>query len=87
MLGGGGDGAGSALVEEAEELLDPLTVERNVAWWDANVDATDERERRRAETELAYSNALADTELFAAVGSARTARTGSSAAGSTSCTT
>jgi peptidyl-dipeptidase A len=72
---GGGEGAGSAgaaaLVEHAEELLAPLTLARNAAWWDANVEATEENERRRAETELAYSNALADPELFASIEATR----------------
>jgi peptidyl-dipeptidase A len=53
-----------ALVEEADARLGPLDRERNVAWWDANVDATDETEGRRAETELEWSNVLADRELF-----------------------
>ena len=37
---------------------------RNVAWWDANVEATDETEHRRAATELEWSNLLADRGLF-----------------------
>ena len=60
-----------ALVAAAEERLEPLTLARNTAWWDVNVDATDENERRRAETELAYSDALADAELFAELERAR----------------
>lgn len=76
MVGGGGgkalgSAAVAALVQGAEETLAPLAVERNVAWWDANVDASDENERRRADRELAYSNALADNELFDAVRAAR----------------
>jgi peptidyl-dipeptidase A len=59
------------LVATAEERLRPLTLDRNTAWWDSNVDATDENERRRAETELAYSDALADKELFAELERAR----------------
>ncbi len=79
MLGGGDDDAlgsadATALVEAAEETLAPLTAARNVAWWDANVDATEANERRRAETELAYSNALSDPELFGAVQAVRGAR-------------
>ena len=53
-----------SLVEEAEALLDPVARARNVAWWDANVEATDETEHRRAATELEWSNLLADRELF-----------------------
>ncbi len=60
-----------SLVRSAEETLEPLTLARNVSWWDSNVDATDENSRRRAEAELAFSDALADRELFAAIESAR----------------
>lgn len=73
--GGGGEGFGSAdavaLAESAEQAIGPLAFARNVAWWDSNVEATEENERRRAETELAYSNSLADRDLFGAVQSAR----------------
>jgi peptidyl-dipeptidase A len=75
MLGGGGGdphvSRGAALAETAEEALAPLSLAANVAWWNANVDANEETERRRAETELEYSNALADRELFGAVEAAR----------------
>ena len=60
-----------SLVGGAEERLRPLTLARNVAWWDANVDATEKNERRRAETALAFSDALADRELFAELEAAR----------------
>jgi len=60
-----------SLVGAAEERLEPLEHARNVAWWDANVEATDENERRRAEAELAYSDVLADRELFEAVEAAQ----------------
>ncbi|MEX2048595.1 MAG: hypothetical protein WEB90_03365, partial [Gemmatimonadota bacterium] len=60
-----------ALVDAAEERLQPLTLARNVAWWDINVEASGENERRRAETELAYSDALADRELYRDVEAAR----------------
>jgi hypothetical protein len=62
------------LVAAAEERLEPLTLARNTAWWDMNVEASEENAKRRAETELAYSDALADRELFAEVGRARGAR-------------
>lgn len=80
MRGDGGGGepgstGAAALADGAEETIGPLSLERNVAWWDANVDANDATERRRAETELAYSNALADPELFDAVQAARAAET------------
>jgi peptidyl-dipeptidase A len=61
------------LVVAAEERLEPLTIARNSAWWDVNVEASEENAKRRAETELAYSDALADRELFAEVGRARAA--------------
>ena len=66
-----------SLVRSAEETLVPLTLARNVSWWDSNVDATDENSRRRAEAELAFSDALADRELFAAIESARANGAGS----------
>ena len=53
-----------SLVEEAQAMLAPLDRSRNVAWWDANVEATDESERRRADAELEWSNTLAERELF-----------------------
>jgi peptidyl-dipeptidase A len=59
------------LVAAVEERLQPLTLARNTAWWDVNVEATEENAKRRAETELAYSDALADRELFAEVERAR----------------
>ena len=59
------------LVAAAEERLRPLTLARNTAWWSVNVEASDENEKRRAETELAYSDVLADRELYAEVGRAR----------------
>jgi peptidyl-dipeptidase A len=61
----------SDLVDAAVERLRPLTHARNLAWWNANVDATEENEKRRAEAELAFSDALADPELFARVDAAR----------------
>ncbi|MGH3135899.1 MAG: M2 family metallopeptidase [Gaiellaceae bacterium] len=63
----------SALIDSVEDALRPLTYARNVAWWDSQVDASDENEQRRAETELDYSDALADRETFAAVDRARSA--------------
>ena len=60
-----------SLVGAAEETLQPLALARNVAWWESNVEATEESGQRRAAAELAYSDALADRELFAAVEAAR----------------
>jgi peptidyl-dipeptidase A len=62
-----------SLVGAAEERLRPLTLARNVAWWDSNVEANEENAQRRAEAELAYSDALADRELFVQIETARRA--------------
>ncbi len=61
----------ASLVESAEQTLGPITHARNLAWWDANVDASAENERRRADTELDFSNALADADLYASLEAAR----------------
>jgi peptidyl-dipeptidase A len=61
----------SSPVGPAVERLRPLTLERNLTWWESNVEATDENARRRAEAELAYSDALSDRNLFAEVEAAR----------------
>ena len=60
-------GDARSLVESVEESLAPLDVARNTAWWDLGVEATDETERRRADTELVYSSYLADADLFARI--------------------
>ena len=60
-----------SLTRAAEETFQPLTLTRNISWWESNVDATDENTRRRAEAQLAYSDALADRELFTSIESAR----------------
>jgi peptidyl-dipeptidase A len=54
-------------VGAAVERLRPLAYALNLAWWTSNVEATDENARVRAEAELAYSDVLADRELFAEV--------------------
>lgn len=59
------------LADSAEDTLRPLSRARNESWWDANVDATEVNARRRADAELAYTAALADRELFAALEGAR----------------
>ncbi|HUG63951.1 MAG TPA: M2 family metallopeptidase [Gaiellaceae bacterium] len=61
----------SVVVVEAEERLAPLERELHVAWWESQVEATDENGGRRAAAELAWSDALADREMFAAVEDAR----------------
>jgi hypothetical protein len=50
----------SALLEEAEARLAPLSVARNLAWWESLVAATAENEERRTRDELAWSDALAE---------------------------
>jgi peptidyl-dipeptidase A len=60
----------TALIHSVEADLEPLGRARSLAWWDSQVDATAENEQRRAESELAWSDALADAGLFAAVGRA-----------------
>jgi peptidyl-dipeptidase A len=57
----------SALVAEADARLAPLSVARNLAWWESQVSATEENEKRRTQAELAWSDALADGELFGQV--------------------
>ena len=46
----------------------------NIAWWDSQVEATEDNAAKRERAELAWSNALADREQFAAVESARETR-------------
>jgi len=42
-------------------------VTRNLAWWESQISATKENEEQRTRAEIAWSDALADPELFAAV--------------------
>ncbi|MCU1428735.1 MAG: Peptidase family [Actinomycetia bacterium] len=53
------------------ERLQPLELAVEVAWWDAATHAGDDTERRRVEAEVAYTDALADPDAFAAVRDAR----------------
>ena len=66
----GGPEHASGILTEVEERLAPLSQAANLAWWDSQVSATEENAERRARAELALSDALADRELFAAVGEA-----------------
>jgi peptidyl-dipeptidase A len=66
------DGA-RTIVEEAETRLAPLSLARNLAWWDSSVSATEENAERRARAEIAWSDALSDRDLFGAVEQAREA--------------
>ena len=56
-----------AILDEAEARLAPLSLASNLAWWESQVEATEENAERRDRAELAWSDALADRELFAAV--------------------
>ena len=62
---------GREIVEQAEARLAPLLEDANVGWWDSQVEATEANAAKRERAELAWSNALADREQFAAVRSAR----------------
>ena len=62
---------GLAIIEEAEERLAPLALATNLAWWESQISATEENAARRTQADLAWSDALADRVLFAAVGEAR----------------
>jgi peptidyl-dipeptidase A len=59
------------ILVRAEETLRPLYLAASTAWWDSNISATDENERRRVAAEVALSDALADPELFREVRAAR----------------
>ena len=62
---------GREIVEQAEARLAPVLEAANVAWWDSQVEATEDNAAKRERAELAWSNALADREQFAKVESAR----------------
>jgi peptidyl-dipeptidase A len=64
-----------AIVEEAEARLAPLSLARNLAWWDSQTEATEENAERRTRAEIAWSDALSERELFGAVERARRAGT------------
>ena len=61
----------ATVVDRAVERLRPLHRDASLAWWDANLAATEEHERRRVETELALSDALADPDLYREISEAR----------------
>ncbi len=63
----------SGLLEEAEARLAPLALASNSAWWDSQIEATEENAERRERAELELSDALADPELFARVRKAQSA--------------
>ena len=59
------------IVEDAEARLAPLLEELNRALWRSQVEATEENAKRRERANLQWSDALADSEQFAAVRAAR----------------
>lgn len=61
----------AAVADRIESELAPLYAGVSRAWWDANVVANDENERRRVELETELSDFLADSERFAAIEAAR----------------
>jgi peptidyl-dipeptidase A len=61
----------AAVADTIESELAPLTVAVSHAWWELNVAATDENERRRVELETALSDFLSDGDRFAAIEAAR----------------
>jgi peptidyl-dipeptidase A len=59
------------VVTHAVDRLRPLHHAAALSWWDANIAATEENERKRVEAELALSDALADPKLYRDVEEAR----------------
>jgi peptidyl-dipeptidase A len=59
------------LVAQCGATLAPLETAANAAWWDANVDASDETQQARSAADLALSDALADPAAFAALRAAQ----------------
>jgi peptidyl-dipeptidase A len=59
------------LAAECTATLAPLETAANGAWWDANTNASEETQQRRAAADLALSDALADHDAYAAVRGAR----------------
>jgi peptidyl-dipeptidase A len=60
-----------SLAAAVEERLQPVARDLALAWWNLNVEATDEHARARVKADLAYTDVLADRELFARVEQAR----------------
>ena len=61
----------AAVADRIESELAPISTGVSRAWWDVNVAANDENERRRVELETALSDFLADGGRFAAIEAAR----------------
>ena len=66
----------TAVADQIESELAPLYTDVSHAWWDLNVVANEENERRRVELETALSDFLADGDRFAAIEAAREAADG-----------
>jgi peptidyl-dipeptidase A len=61
----------ATVADRVEGELEPLYAGVSRAWWDLNVRADEENERRRVELETALSDFLADGDRFAAIEEAR----------------
>jgi len=66
----------TSVADRIESELAPLHIGVSHAWWDLNILANDENERRRIELETALSDFLADGERFAAIEANRAAAEG-----------
>lgn len=66
----------AAIADRIESELAPLATGVSRAWWDLNVAASVENERRRVEREIRLSDFLADSDRFAAIETARRSAAG-----------
>ena len=66
----------AAVADQIEAELAPIYTDVSHAWWDVNVLANPENERRRVERETILSDYLADSERFATVEEALSAAEG-----------
>jgi peptidyl-dipeptidase A len=64
----------ATLVRRLSERLDPLATAAGEAWWRASTDVCETTEAARVTAELAFTDALADPDAFAALGAAAPAR-------------
>ena len=64
------------IVADCGATLEPLEAAANSAWWNANVNASDETQAQRSAADVALSNALADPDAFAALRAAQAERNG-----------
>jgi peptidyl-dipeptidase A len=61
----------SVLASDLTDRLAPLSAGSSLAWWNVNLDANPQTERRRVDAELALTDVLADRGLFERIQSAR----------------